>query len=355
MDEGEDRTKKLALAIRSSTDSNEFDLQGYSAETCDALAQNAFVKPLPLKEMVRFTFTVGGGKKVRQKYNDGLPALLSDALKKIGFAEDRGASLSNDCAGTFKYQHNTDTDLKVVHVFPRIDPEAAAAAEASGGVDALAPEQLIAFSELATFKKMIAAKTPSLGRRKRVLEVIKVAKSALTGLEEKMAALQPLSDAEQLQYDSLDAEGLDAKQAWLTQQMEAMVSEGQLTRNEQKLVLEQLAGKLEALEEKLAVAESSGKEKQAEKLREARGELMRRMDALREIKPIVRKPKFEAEIKAARKRLAELEKLENSKKVLPLEEIQKLNAKPKLLEDLKTMEAESAGWFADADVYEGGR
>ena len=38
----------------------------------------------------------------------------------------------------------------------------------------MAPEQLIAFSELATFKKMVAAKTPSLNRRKRVLEVLKV-------------------------------------------------------------------------------------------------------------------------------------------------------------------------------------
>ena len=40
-------------------------------------------------------------------------------------------------------------------------------------------------------------------------------------------------------------------------------------------------------------------------------------------RPQVRKPKFEAEIKAARKKLAELEKLENSKVVLPLAEIQK--------------------------------
>eukprot|EP00966_Prymnesium_polylepis_P254391 5878721-Prymnesium_polylepis.1 len=165
-DDGDDRTKKLALAIRSATESDDFDLAGYSAEACDALAQNAFAKPLPLKEMVRLSFTVGGGKKVRQKYNDGLPALLSDALKKIGFNEDRGASLSNDCgarrgipegafahrhpasvaaphapmlraaclplpaaaAGLFKYQHNTDTDLKVVHVFPRIDPAAGARA-----------------------------------------------------------------------------------------------------------------------------------------------------------------------------------------------------------------------------------
>ena len=41
------------------------------------------------------------------------------------------------------------------------------------------------------------------------------------------------------------------------------MSSGQLTRNEQKSVGEQLAQKLEALEEKLAVAESSGKAKQA--------------------------------------------------------------------------------------------
>jgi len=61
----------------------------------------------------------------------------------------------------------------------------------------------------------------------------------------------------------------------------------------------------------------------------------------------VRKVKFEAEIKAAQKRLAELTKLENSKVVLPLAEVQKLQAKPKLLEDLAAMQAESKGWFAD--------
>ena len=66
---------------------------------------------------------------------------------------------------------------------------------------------------------------------------------------------------------------------------------------------------------------------------------------MRDAKPIVRKMKFEAEIKAVQKRLAELEKLENSKQVLPLSEAQKLNAKPKLLEDLAAMQAESRGWF----------
>ena len=64
-----------------------------------------------------------------------------------------------------------------------------------------------------------------------------------------------------------------------------------------------------------------------------REELVKKSDAVRQLKPIVRKPKFEVrrpdlmsvtlvrytrsqvEIKAARKKLAELEKLENSKKV----------------------------------------
>ena len=55
-----------------------------------------------------------------------------------------------------------------------------------------------------------------------------------------------------------------------------------------------------------------------------------------------------AEIKAVQKRLAELAKLENSKQILPLAEMTKLNARPKLLEDLSAMQAESRGWFWEA-------
>lgn len=109
----EDRSKKLAHEVRTTNISSDFDLAGYGGDACDAFCATAFSKPLPLKDMVRFSFTVGGGKKVRQKYNDGLPMLLVESLKKIGFAEDRGASLDKSCAGLFKYQHNTDTDLKV--------------------------------------------------------------------------------------------------------------------------------------------------------------------------------------------------------------------------------------------------
>ena len=99
-DSGEDqRAKKLANEIRGTSESTEFDLAGYGPVDCNRLAAAAFTKPLPLAEMVRLSFVVGGGKKVRQKYNDGLPALWADALKKVGFKEDRGASLDASCAG----------------------------------------------------------------------------------------------------------------------------------------------------------------------------------------------------------------------------------------------------------------
>ena len=39
-----------------------------------------------------------------------------EALRAIGFEEDRGACAVMECAGCFKYQHDTDKDLKFIHV-----------------------------------------------------------------------------------------------------------------------------------------------------------------------------------------------------------------------------------------------
>ncbi len=342
----DDKTKKLAAAIRSATESDEHDLAHFGPDACDALATGAFERPLPLKDMIRVSFVVGGGKKVRQKYNDGLPTMLRGSLERVGYKEDRGASLSNECAGLFKYQHNTDTDLKVIHVFPRIDPSAAAAASSGEGEDALTPEQLITFSEMRTFQRMIAAKTPSFTQRKRALDVIKAARAELVASEEKLANMQPLSDGEQSRYDTLDATALEEKQAWLSKAMEEMVSSGQLTSAEVEMVAQQLDAKRETIETQLADADATGKAKKAEKLRALLEEVDARSAAVREIKPIRRRVKFEAEIAAVQKKLAELAKLEKSKVVLPLAEVQKLNAKPKLLDDLAAMQAESAGWFS---------
>jgi hypothetical protein len=44
--------------------------------------------------------------------------IYREALRTVGFEEDRGASAVMECAGTYKYQHDTDKDLKFIHVFP---------------------------------------------------------------------------------------------------------------------------------------------------------------------------------------------------------------------------------------------
>ena len=346
-EDSNDQGKRLANEIRNASESLEFDLAGYGAEGCAKLAA-ALEHPLPLPDMIRFSFVVGGGKKVRQKYNDGLPMLLAEALRKVGFTEDRGASQSIECAGLFKFQHNTGTDLKTTHVYPKIDQAAAAAqAEASGppADDPLSPKELLLHAEQKTFGKMIDAKCPSLAQKRKALEVLKTARADITAIEAKLARMEALTAEEQRQYDTLDATSLEEKQAWLSKQMEYMVDKGLLTAEERRTVAEQLASKLEQLDEQIAAAETEGKAKRAEKLRAMREDMQARSAAVNGLKPIVRKAKYEQEIKAIEKRLAQLAKLENSKEALPLAEVQKLNAKPKLLEDLGAMLSESRGWF----------
>ena len=81
----------------------------------------AFSQPLPNPtEMIRFMFTVGGGKLVRSRYPDDLTKWLVAALREINFTEDRSAACTLDSQGTFKQQHDTDQNLKYLFVFPRL-------------------------------------------------------------------------------------------------------------------------------------------------------------------------------------------------------------------------------------------
>ena len=67
----QESAKKLAMEVRNSSESEQFDLGGYGPESVTKLVQDAFTAPLQISSMVRLSFVVGGGKKVRQKYNEG--------------------------------------------------------------------------------------------------------------------------------------------------------------------------------------------------------------------------------------------------------------------------------------------
>mmetsp|Transcript_52608 Transcript_52608/g.87343 ORF Transcript_52608/g.87343 Transcript_52608/m.87343 type:complete len:346 (-) Transcript_52608:400-1437(-) len=342
----DEKAKRLSADVQATKESTVFDLAAQSANTLDQMVAAALSKPLPLLQMVRLSFIVGGGKKVRQKYDEKLPLHFADALKKIGYVEDRGASLALDCQGMFKYQHDTDKDLKFIHVYPKLDTEAAQPSSSDHDNAAMTPAELITFAELATFQKMITSKTPTFAQRRRAHDVLKGARKRLLKVEASLTALQAISDEDQQFYDAIDSAVLQEKQEWLAAQLEAMIDRGALTHTERGSTLTMLAHKLEDLEIKLATAESSGKAKQAAQLQQVRCDLLGRIAKLKETKPITHPIKFEAEMKAIQKKLAALEKLENSKEVLPLEEVTKLNTKPKLLADLQAMQIESTGWFS---------
>lgn len=84
----------------------------------------------------RCSFVIGGGKKVRAKYAVTLGKDVTSALIAQGFTEDKAAAASIDSQGTFKYQHNTGTDLKSVHVFPFVYLVSSGGGGAHGGDDA---------------------------------------------------------------------------------------------------------------------------------------------------------------------------------------------------------------------------
>lgn len=94
--------------------------------------------------MFRISFVIGGGKNVRGKYEAALPKYVSQSLLAAGFEEDKGASVSLACQGRFKYQHNTDTDLKNIHVFPRVVvPDEEVAGEGADGEEGeMSPQRI---------------------------------------------------------------------------------------------------------------------------------------------------------------------------------------------------------------------
>jgi hypothetical protein len=103
------REKALAGRIRESG-SDTYDLAGYSPAAAADLVVSAFGAPIETAEMMKVTLVVGGGKKVRTAYGgtEGLVRDVCAALEKLGFKDDRGASCALECAGSFKYQHDTD-------------------------------------------------------------------------------------------------------------------------------------------------------------------------------------------------------------------------------------------------------
>ncbi len=130
-----------------------------------------------------------------------------------------------------------------------------------------------------------------------------------------------------------EATDLDKKLILLTKSMKAMVDAGQLTSSEKNQVLSQI-------ESRMKEVHSSNEKKRLEE----------RCDKIKAIEPITQTLRNKAEICNLAVKLHDIEKLEAIRgRLLSIDEVKKLGAKPELLEQLQGLEQEAIGWFVDKD------
>lgn len=346
----------LAKEIRATEETEQFDLANYTEGQCDALMKASFSEPFRLSQMIRFTFVVGGGKKVRQKYDDKMTKYLTTALRALGFEEDRTATATIECAGTFKQQHDTDKDLKFLHVFPKMNLTSNAGGGGGGGpaaepdaslLDLGSPGYLATVCAFSTFQKMVASKTQSWAQRRRMMAELRSSMDSFGEIEMKMIAAQPLSAEEQEIYEVTSSEDIEEKVKWLEGQLKAMVEEGQLTMGEKQQLLDQVGQKIELAQNELDVATAEGKTKRVEKLGLALANMTARREKLQAIVPIRHALKHEEAIKDVRKQIVPIEKLEAKAGLRNMEEMKRIGAKADLEAEAARLEDESRGWFEE--------
>uniref|UniRef100_A0A7S2VFV0 Uncharacterized protein n=1 Tax=Zooxanthella nutricula TaxID=1333877 RepID=A0A7S2VFV0_9DINO len=351
----------LAGKVRRAAESEEFDLANYDQARCDELAKGAFSEPLPIGEMVRLSFVVGGGKLVRQKYTDDLPKVFMGSLANIGYVNDDSAAVEAGSGGKFKYQHDTGKNLKFVHVFPHIAGASQATAAQDGG-DAedeeeeqpRTPEEILVQCDADDFKELVEDQLPTYGQKKRLLDLLKARVASLEAIEAKMARLEQLSAEEQALFDGVGVEEVKEKAKVVSAELQGMAERGQLTAAEKAAVQEQLEARLAAAEAELQKAEAEGKAKRAQQLTQQLEAIRKTRAAVKDCTPVALPTlRHSAEIAKLHGKLLDIARLEKDKKGnYTVAELTRLGEKPEIEEAIEILSQRSRGWLEADDVFQ---
>ena len=111
------------------------------------------------------------------------------------------------------------------------------------------------------------SKCASWSQKKGCLAALETIKSNVQNLEEKLMTGTPLSDSEQTIYDAVSLTSLQEKQAVVKDLMQKQIHESNLTAAEKETLLNQVSGRIEALESDLATALERGLAKSIPKTR----------------------------------------------------------------------------------------
>lgn len=331
----------------------EYDLAGFTREWTEALVRGAFAEAMPAKRgfYAHAKFVVGGGKKTRAKYDDELLKYLTSALRDVGFEDDRGASACDACQGTYKYQHDTDKDLKYVHAFPRVSHAEEGAEEGEGGTMTTtnaSPEYRACTCDLEEFEQLVQMYTPSFSQKRALLRRMKIMEHALRALEEKVIAMETLDAREQTMYDSMIE--VASKIEFLQSALDDMIKKGRLTKGEQDEIVEDLSLKLQDIDLMVNEANDEGKTKKIEALLAKKDLAQKKIDSVKCKPPIVYTVPHERELADLKKELNSLKKLQSQAKgkLMSGADAAKCAKIPALEERIANLEgSDDKGWYED--------
>lgn len=228
-EEGSRPKDKIAAEIRDTLESEQYDLAGYEDQQVQLLVQEAFSTPLACAAMVRITFVVGGGKTVRSKYNESLARTLGNSLQELGFVQDSTASCDLASAGSFKGQHDTQRNLKLVHVYPKIVGSQMHASSANSVKESVA--QACARVARASWDDFVEEATLWLRDRdakakaEALLSYLQEVREELQDTDKTLREGQPVSETRRRRYDELGGpEDVAERVAWLSRGLEAKSS-----------------------------------------------------------------------------------------------------------------------------------
>jgi len=299
--------------------------------------------------MVRLSFVVGGGKLVRQKYSDDLPKLFMASLSNVGYVNDESAAVEVGSAGKYKYQHDTNKNLKFVHVFPRLAaPDTGDAGEdeedeeeEEADEDLTEEQRRLLRSSDEQFERICDEALMTYGQKKNALDFMKARVAKWNEIDEKVRNCEQLSPEEDKLYNSdIDITSIEAKDKVLSAKIQEFIEKGQLSAHDQKNLLATLEGKL-------AQIEKSGKK--------APAKLLETIKQVKECDPKPLPPLRHAEkIKEHSRKIAQLKSLEASLKgkLGTIEQTRALAEEPLHKEALETFTQKSRGWFESEDVFQ---
>ncbi|KAL3804004.1 hypothetical protein HJC23_006395 [Cyclotella cryptica] len=317
----------LATKIASSSTSSTFDLCHLSSSTITAIVSTAFSKPLPITDMIRLTFIVGGGKATRGKYDEGALTAVVGALRGCGYREERGGGCVLECAGSYKVQHDTGKNLRTVVVFPLIrggeedvdeEEEEEEVADEEGLIPAGSVGYKIAVCPMASFISLLSLHCPTYLQKKQCLRTLSGLIELQSAIEHKMMNGQRLDASEKSFYDS--SIELSDKMEHVQKEATKHIEEGNLTYEERKILIEMNEKRIQSLMNEENSASVADQLKKAL----ARKELLNRNTGEATLPPL------RLEIISETKALSEKDDLER---------------------EIERLESASRGWFEEEECF----